>query len=204
MESSKEEFVKRLQDTKRVGMENVIKSLEQLHFFESPASSNFHLNYKGGLMEHSLNVCDVALSLRDVMVAKDPTLEGALPKESVIIAALLHDVCKAGIYKESNKWRKDDQGRWESYLGYELDYSWFPMGHGEKSVIMLLKFGLDLKPDEMLAIRWHMHAWDLPFQSPDIKANLNAAKEKCPLLTIIQCADGLASSLLERKTDDKA
>jgi hypothetical protein len=48
-----------------------------------------------------------------------------------------------------------------------------------------------------MAIRWHMHAWDLPFQSPDLKGNFQAAKSKCPLLSLIQAADGLASHLLE-------
>jgi hypothetical protein len=62
---------------------------------------------------------------------------------------------------------------------------------------MLLRSGLDLTDNEIMAIRWHMHAWDLPFQSADIKANLNTAKEICPLLSLIQAADGLSSNLIE-------
>ena len=49
----------------------------------------------------------------------------------------------------------------------------------------------------MLAIRWHMTAWELAFQSAEAKSNLNAAKEQCPLLAVLQAADGLASALLE-------
>ena len=64
---------------------------------------------------------------------------------------------------------------------------------------MLLRCGLELTDDEIMAIRWHMQAWDLPFQSADAKANLNKAKEICPLVSLIQAADGLASNLLERK-----
>jgi hypothetical protein len=44
-----------------------------------------------------------------------------------------------------------------------------------------------------------MTAWELPFQSGEAKAYLDAAKNKCPLLTIIQTADGLASAILETK-----
>jgi hypothetical protein len=44
-----------------------------------------------------------------------------------------------------------------------------------------------------------MTAWDLPFQSPEMKANLYMAKEKTPLCSIVQAADGLASNLLEYK-----
>lgn len=71
------------------------------------------------------------------------------------------------------------------------------MGHGEKSVIQLLRWGMELTEDEMLAIRWHMSAWDLPFQSYEAKECLNEAREKCPLLTLIQAGDGLSSSMLE-------
>jgi hypothetical protein len=49
----------------------------------------------------------------------------------------------------------------------------------------------------MLAIRWHMTAWELAFQSPEQKSNLQKAREIAPLCAIIQAADGLSSSLLE-------
>lgn len=52
--------------------------------------------------------------------------------------------------------------------------------------------------DEIYAIRWHMGAWDLPFQSAEAKGNSNAAKAKSPLMAVIGAADGLASFILER------
>ena len=148
-------------------------------------------------MEHSWNVCNTALMLREQMIQMKPELAEKLPEESVIIASLLHDVCKSNIYKEALLNRKNDQGYWEKVPGYEVDYSELPLGHGEKSVIMLLSFGFRLTKDEMLAIRWHMTAWELAFQSAEQKANIQKAKEIAPLCTIIQAADGLASSLLE-------
>ena len=87
----------------------------------------------------------------------------------------------------------------ETYDTYTTNYSDFPVGHGEKSVIRLLQLGLQLTDDEIQAIRWHMTAWELPFQSGEAKSYLNAAKNKCQLLTIIQTADGLASAILETK-----
>jgi hypothetical protein len=83
-------------------------------------------------------------------------------------------------------------------FGYDVDYSEFPLEHGEKSVIWLHYNGLRLTVDEIIAIRWHMTACDLPFQSPEMKGNLNAAKEKCPLLPLIQAADGLSANILEK------
>ena len=197
MENLKQQFIDKLLSTGRHGVENVIKWLEYYGFFEAPASTKFHLNVKGGLMEHSWNVCNTALMLREQMIQMKPELAEKLPEDSVVVASLLHDVCKSNIYKEALLNRKNEQGYWEKVPGYEVDYSELPLGHGEKSVIMLLSFGFRLTKDEMLAIRWHMTAWELAFQSAEQKANIQKAKEIAPLCTIIQAADGLASSLLE-------
>lgn len=197
MENLKQQFQEKLLSTKRDGMENVIKHLERLGFFTAPASTKFHLSVKGGLMEHSWNVCNTALMLREQMIQMKPELADRLPEESVVIASLLHDVCKSNIYKDAILNRKNDQGYWEKVPGYEVDYSSLPLGHGEKSVIMLLTLGLKLTKDEMLAIRWHMTAWELAFQSPEQKSNLQKAREIAPLCAIIQAADGLSSALLE-------
>ena len=203
MKQNRSEFVELLYSTGREGMDEVIGQLEELGFFQAPASSKFHLNHEGGLLEHSLNVCKVGLMLREQMLALKPDLEESLNKESVIIAALLHDICKADIYQKCIRKRKDRLGQWVDYETYELDYSDFPLGHGEKSVIVLLRMGLDLSDDEIMAIRWHMSAWDLPFQSPDLKANFDTAKRLCPLCSLIQAAAGLASNLLESKDPEE-
>ena len=198
MNEAQKKFKEMLLLTNREGMENVIERLEEQGFFKAPASTKFHLNYEGGLLEHSMNVCDMALELREVMIRKKEGMRDLLPKESVIIAALLHDVCKADIYKPAVKRQKNEHGVWCDVPGYDVDYSNFPLGHGEKSVIWLLQNGLRLTADEIMAIRWHMTAWDLAFQSPEMKGNLNAARERCPLMALIQAADGLAANLLER------
>lgn len=196
-ENRKTKFKELLRSTHREGMENIITMLEEVGFFKAPASTKFHLNYEGGLLEHSLNVCELALELREVMIRKKDDLQQALPVESVTIAALLHDVCKADIYKPTIKKQKNANGVWCDVPGYDVDYSNFPMGHGEKSVAVLLKNGLRLTDDEIIAIRWHMSPWDLAFQSYEMKSNMNAARERCPLLALILAADGLAASILE-------
>ena len=123
----------------------------------------------------------MAQMLRMQTIGMRPELEKQLPEDSVTIAALLHDVCKANIYKTVQKWRKDENNRWESYDAYDTDYSRFPVGHGEKSVIMLLRLGLQLTNDEIIAIRWHMGAWNLPMQSYEDKQNISVAYDGCPL-----------------------
>lgn len=202
MSSQKEEFISLLRSTEREGIEEVIEELDELGFFSAPASTRFHLCKEEGLLEHSLNVCHVALKVREAMLAMDDSLLEYLPKDSVIIATLLHDACKAEIYKPTMKRRKDEFGRWVDVPGYDVDYSNMPLGHGEKSVIRLLRCGLDLSDDEVLAIRWHMSAWDMPFQSSELRENFNEAKKQCPLLSLVMAADGLSSNLLERADED--
>ena len=195
----KDHFIETLSATSRKGIDNVISKLEELGFFEAPASSRFHLSCKGGLAEHSMNVYEAAVMLREQIIRMKPELEAQLPLDSVAICALLHDVCKIDIYKEGILSRKNEDGFWEKYVGFSVDYNMgLPLGHGEKSVIMLLSWGLELTPEEMLAIRWHMSAWDMPMQSAEHKESFNAAKAKTPLVSLIQNADGIASGLLER------
>ena len=175
VKANKEEFIRLLKSTEREGVEDVIEELESLGFFEAPASCSQHLNEEGGLVQHSLNVC------------------------KVIIASLLHDVCKSDIYFRTVKKRKTSIGTWEDCEGYKISYKNFPMGHGEKSVIMLMGMGLAMYDDEMLAIRWHMGAWDLAMQSSEACKNIDIARKLYPLCTIIQTADTLAASIMERK-----
>lgn len=194
-----ERFTDILTKTERRGIDSILTKLKNLGFFEAPASSRFHLSFKGGLAEHSMNVYEAAMMLREQIILKKPELEEQLPLDSIAICALLHDVCKTDIYKEGILSRKNDDGYWEKYVGYSVDYNnALPLGHGEKSVILLLSWGLELKPEEMLAIRWHMGPWDLAMQSAEQKESLNAAKAKSPLVSLIQLSDGIATGLLER------
>lgn len=197
VQENKEEFCRLLRSTNREGVEYVIEDLEKLGFFEAPASTRFHLCNRGGLVEHSLNVCKAALELLPIMHKMRPDLKDDLREDSVILCSLLHDVNKAEIYKPVVKKRKNAMGVWEDFDSYDVDFSNFPMGHGEKSVIVLLLSGLQLRDSEMLAIRWHMAAWDLAFQSPEAKSNINAARDRYPLCGLIQCADTLAANILE-------
>ena len=62
---------------------------------------------------------------------------------------------------------------------------------------MLLKLGLDLTPDEMIAIRFHMGSWDGALLTNDVKYSYQSAMNNCPLLPLIQTADNTSSLLLE-------
>lgn len=200
----KEEFVTMLRETKREGMDSVIEDLEANGFFTAPASAGHHLNVDGGLVLHSLNTCKAALAVWEGMKRIDPTLEKEVPRESVVIASLLHDVCKMDIYKPTTKRRKNAMGVWEDVPGYNVSYRDFPMGHGEKSLVLLLCDGLELTDAEMLAIRWHMGPWGVNMNSYEDQRNFDTAHTLYPLVMIVHTGDCLAASIMERTDEDLA
>jgi len=202
LEEAKKEFVDMLRSTGREGIDNVIEDLQNMGFFEAPASAGHHLNIEGGLVIHSLNTAKAALGIWEAMKPLEPSLGGEVSRESIIIASLLHDVCKTDIYKRSVKKRKNALGQWEDAEGYKISYKSFPMGHGEKSVVLLLCSGLELSDAEMLAIRWHMGGWGVNMNSYEDMRNYDAARTLYPLVSIVNAGDTLAASILERTNED--
>lgn len=200
--TTKEEFIELLRSTHREGVEDLLEGLENMGFFTAPASANHHLNTEGGLVQHSLNTCKVALMVWEGMAAIEPGLEKEVERESVIIASLLHDVCKSDIYFRTVKKKKTAIGTWEDNEGYKVSYKNFPMGHGEKSVILLLCNGIALSDDEMLAIRWHMGAWGINMNSYEDQRCFDTSQKLYPLVTIIQVADKLAANIMERSGEE--
>lgn len=131
-----------LRSTKRRGIDRVINWLESgCDFFSVPASSVYHNNCKQGLAKHSMEVFLVAYGM---WMAKEEEFKKRYPKDSVIIAALLHDVCKKDVYYF---------GRGGALRVNEVNKA---KGHGKRSVDLLKEQGLVLTADEQKAIWWHM------------------------------------------------
>lgn len=181
----KERFIELLRLTKRPGIESLINYLENdTDFFTAPASTKFHLSVKGGLLEHSLNVYE---ELKNECGFYDDNV----PSE-IIIVSLLHDICKANYYKISFRNVKNEEGKWEQVPYYSTDDE-FPIGHGEKSVIMIQRF-IDLTDREILAIRWHMGG----FEPKDNYTYLSNAFNKSELAVELHIADLKATYLREK------
>jgi HD superfamily phosphohydrolase YqeK len=131
-----------LRKTQRPNIERLIKFITQLGYFIAPGSMKHHC-YKGGLVSHSLETYHKAMNLRSRKIAKgvDPNL---LPVESVIIASLMHDLCKA------------DELRFDVYRRRVYSIISKYEGHSQKSVTQLAKAGFVLTDEEKSAILWHM------------------------------------------------
>lgn len=155
--SIEQEIIRLLKSTKRQGMKDLIDYLSSSDFFDAPASTRYHGAYAGGLAEHSLNVYN-CLTFHYNNLQGDDFLIPEIPEDSLIITALLHDVCKVNSYHEDFRNVKNAQGVWEKVPTYKKD-ALLPMGHGGKSIFILQQF-IQLTVPEALAIFWHMGAYD--------------------------------------------
>ena len=201
IQKNKQIFIDYLSEVERPGINRVKEWLEQSDFYTAPASTRFHLNYEGGLVEHSLNVHRV---LADIFprwggVHVTDYYASSEYRDTVIITSLLHDICKANTYKKGQRWRKDANNRWEQYDMYEFDED-EPLGHGEKSVFILQSCGLKLTEKEVYMIRWHMGG----FEAQENRMTLSAAMAKCPEIALMHSADIIASSILEKGESEEA
>ena len=174
----KEEFIKLLKSTNREGMDKLIDFLEKSDFFTAPASTKFHGAYEGGLAEHSFKVYEI-LKYK----VQNCVTEIQVPEDTIIISALLHDICKANFYKTDYRNAKNSFGEWEKVPYYTVDDT-IPYGHGEKSVMMLTEY-IKLTSEEKYSIRWHMG-----FSEPkEVYSSLGAAYKKYPLALLVNEAD---------------
>ena len=188
-----------LRSTARPGVENILQFFRTTDFYTAPASSKYHSNYDNGLLDHSLCVYALALEYIEGMERFDPEITGRFDPHSVIITCLLHDICKTCFYKKGQRWKKDESGTWVSYDSYLIEDT-FPIGHGEKSVIMLQSLGFQMTAEEMLAIRYHMGTWG--DESKEFAAAKTNAMKISPLVLLIQLADFSSSIIFERTIEN--
>ena len=192
--NNKERYIQIYKDNiKRPGADKLLDFLLSTHsdFFTCPASTRFHGNFEGGLVEHSLNVYDC---LKDYLSRNRVTNEydWHYSEESIAIVALLHDICKINCYKVSTRNKKDENGQWIQVPFYEFDDS-MPYGHGEKSVYMISGY-MRLTRAEAFAIRYHMG-----FAGNEDARNVGSAFEMFPLAFALSVSDMEATYYLEEK-----
>lgn len=123
IKANKEEFINilksALEHREGANIDGLFSKLESSDFYTAPASTKYHGSYKGGLVDHSLNVyynmMSIAknkhlLAIHEKAIILDengnPTedyedkiVEGEIEADSIAIVALLHDFSKMNYYK---------------------------------------------------------------------------------------------------------
>lgn len=164
----------------RPGADKLLAWLEEAGFFTAPASTKYHGAYAGGLVD-----------------AEDKRQGRTYPEytvDTIAVAALLHDVCKVDAYKVEKKSQKQKDGSWKEVEVYGYTNS-LPLGHGEKSIIQIMRY-MQLTEEEMLAIRWHMGAFDYSVKGGSY--DMNNAFAGSRLAAMLHIADMMATHLDER------
>ncbi len=194
--TKKEEFIKIYKEN--IHREGALQFLDYLEssnsdFFTAPASTRFHGDYSGGLVEHSLNVY---YCLKDYLNRNRVKEEYGLnyTDETIALVSLLHDVCKINVYKTSTR-NKKINGEWQQVPFYEFDDK-IPYGHGEKSVYMITPF-IKLTREEAFAIRYHMG-----FSGSDPVNNVGKSFEMFPLAFALSTADMEATYFCDKKSEN--
>lgn len=183
MQNDWEIYKKLLLSTKRPGIENLVQWLDNSDFKVAPASTRYHSNYEGGLLKHSLNVYEECMRQQDLIKLFN------VPKESIIITSLLHDICKVNYYKMEMRNVKKN-GAWVQEPYYTVE-DMFPMGHAEKSIIIAQQY-IQLTEVEIAMIRNHMGGYvDTSYFSSSNLFN------KYPESLILHIADMKATYILE-------
>lgn len=131
--------------------ENALKMVDTLaeRLAVCPASSkkSYHNAFPGGLIDHSLRVLSIAHKL-------SKTMGWDLPKESLIVCCLFHDLGKVGddvddyYLPQDSDWHRDKLG--EVYK-YNKDMTY--MTTTDRTLWLCQHFGVKLSKDEYLAIK---------------------------------------------------
>jgi len=182
-------LLNRLSARRRKEIEPLLEWLKRDgEFFRAPASTSkeHHLPYPGGLLEHSINVAEYMLRLRDIL-APD------IPDDSVIIVGLFHDLGKIGspgaplyLPNPDKKERKEKP--------YIHNPSLVRMGVPIRSLSILSRF-VTLSEEETQAICYHDGQY--------VPENEIVAHHERPLTLLVHFADIWCATIVEKEAKTK-
>lgn len=192
----KEKIIELLKSTERKGIDKLLDWMEQARYFNAPCSGAHHLAKDGGLAEHSLNVYKVMKGLYSEVLGGNCKI----PKDSLIISALLHDLGKTGDFGKPNyieNWVKDGKTtKSEPEQKYKRSESKPYMANPEllyvpheiRSISIASKF-IELTEEEYFAILYHNGLYG------DLKYAVSG--KETPLYLLLHMADMWSSRVIE-------
>ena len=155
---------------------------KETSWLSSPASTRYHLNKEGGLLEHSVGVAETMLKLRE-------TLTPEISEESCVIVGLLHDAGKIGMpgkpryLKNDNEWEIKKRG-----MTYKINPEEVYMGLAARSLYLIAKY-IPLSDSEAQAILYHDGQY--------VESNREVAHHEMPLTLLAHFADLWTAHILE-------
>ena len=148
----------------------------------SPASTKYHLNKEGGLLEHSVGVTETLLKFRE-------TLAPAISEESCVIVGLLHDVGKIGMPGKPRYLKNDNQWEVEKRnMTYKINPDEVYMNLATRSLYLIAKY-VSLSDSEAQAILYHDGQY--------VEGNKEVAHHEMPLTLLAHFADLWTATVYE-------
>jgi len=169
--------------------EALIDFLEnETEWLKAPASTRFHLCTESGLLEHSINVAEVLIRIKN-------TLYPIIDDESCVIVALLHDLGKVGmpnapLYLKNQPTENQRRAGYGPTYPYSFNNNLTYLGVPIRSLYLALPF-LSLSQEETQAIAYHDGQY--------VDDNKSAAKNECPLTLLLQYADNWCGFVVEER-----
>ena len=134
---------------RKEAFDKFIQFLEkETSWLRSPASTRYHLNKEGGLLEHSVGVADTLVKFREFLA---PTIS----EESCVIVGLFHDVGKVGMPGKARYLPNDNQWEIEKRnMVYKINPHEVCMSLSVRSLYLVSKY-IPLSESEVQAITYH-------------------------------------------------
>lgn len=165
---------------------NADKFIEVLHtqttWLTSPASTKYHLNREGGLLEHSIGVAETLLQLREALAPE-------MSEESCIIVGLFHDVGKVGMPGKPYYLPEIKDG--VPTGAYTINPDIVAMGLALRSLYIVSQY-IPLSDAEAQAIAYHDGMY--------VPEGSSVAHKEEPLLLLLHWADMWTASVKEKHT----
>lgn len=190
-------IIDKLEETGRVGIDELIAYMKINGFFSSPCSAANHLAKPGGLAEHSYNVLCIMSGL-SYMLHKSDIPAGEIDN-TIAITAILHDLGKMGQFNKPGYVPNMLKGRPtkanpnpEPYQSEKKPYVVNPdllcVDHEVRSIAIASRF-IRLTEEEQQAILWHNGLYG-PFR-------YEIQGKETPLYMLLHFADMWASRAIE-------
>lgn len=153
----------------------------------SPASTKYHLNKEGGLLEHSVNVAETMLKIKNAIAPH-------IGDESCVIVALLHDLGKVGMpgnprYLVNEPSEKQKKYGFKPDCPYRYNQDLIYLSVPVRSLYLAFKY-IELSEEEVQAIVYHDGQY--------VEDNRSCAAREAPLTLLLQYADSWSGFVLER------
>lgn len=184
------ERYKKLQEmvtARKSEFQNLISFMEtKTSWLTSPASTKYHLNREGGLLEHSVNAAETMLKIKNAIAP-------SISDESCVIVALLHDLGKVGM-PNNPQYLVNEPSEKQKRYGYKPNYPYrfntdlVYLSVPIRSIYLALPY-ISLTEEEVQAIVYHDGQY--------VEDNRSSATNEEPLTLLLQYADTWSGFVIE-------